>query len=89
MAETAVTWIAVCVAFASVAVNLRAWGKRPYRHRRALYLWSAFVSFGFGLAYLLALAGVVSLAVLTESLTFRWLAILTMFGLLLHGLVDT
>lgn len=89
MTETVVTWIAVAVAMASTLVNIRAWSKRPYQARRALYLWSAFVSFSFGLAYFLGVTGIISMTVLIESLVLRWLAILVLFGLLLHGLVDT
>lgn len=88
MAETAVTWIAVFVAFASMFVNLKAGIRRPYRARRALYLWAAWVSFGFGLAYFLGATEIIHMAVLVESLALRWLAILAMFGLLLHALVD-
>lgn len=86
--ETAVTLAAMLVGFASTAVNLRAWSQRPYRRRRGLYLWAAFISFGFALAYMLGLIGVISLAILVQYLVLRWLAILALFGLLLHGLVD-
>lgn len=88
-AEMAVTIAAMLVGFASTAVNLRAWSRRPYRLRRGLYLWAAFISFGFAMAYLLGLIGVISLAILVEYLVLRWFALLALLGLLLHGLIDT
>lgn len=83
------TITAIGVALASVAVNVKAWRKRPPSVRSGLYLWAAFVSFTFAVVYGLVLFRVVDLSVLVDLLIFRMLTILLLLGMLLHGYVDT